>query len=244
MSLLLVIVHIIVAIAEVIINFFVQAFFAALPILYIVAATAIILVAIVLALGVVVFLTVALAEGISKQLAVLAEQVRRLRVDFKAETRQAARDGAFLALVATLCTLIAYIGTDDFLDHVSAVRFFAACGIGLVAAKLFFFFPSRIAKASGMFLTFLILASLIALVVTRYGFVQGTGAGFRNLRNVILDPHNEPKVLLSVLVALLSFLTLWFPFTRAEWQRLLTIPRQHLPNSEDSSRHPATISAD
>jgi hypothetical protein len=244
MSLLLAIVHIIVAIAEVIINFFVQAFFAALPILTIVAATAIILAAIVLAFGVVLVLAIAIAEAISKKLVVLAEQMRRLRVDFKAETRQTAVTGAFLALVAILCTLITYIGTDDFLDHVSAVRFFAACGIGLVAAKLFFFFPSRIAKASGLFLTFLILASSIALIVARYGFVQGMGVGFRNLRVVFMDPHNELKVLLCTLIALLSFLTLWFPFTRNEWRQLLAVPRQQLPDSENSSRHPAAISTD
>jgi hypothetical protein len=220
-SLLKAIVNIIVAIAQVLINFFLAALSIALPALYVIASTLIVVAAIVLAAALVVMLSVALAKSITGKLVELGEQVHQLRVEFKVESRQAAVDGAFLALVATLCSLVAYMATEDFLAQISTVRFVAACGIGLVAAKLFFFFPSRVAKACGIFLTSLILSGSIVFIATHYGFIQDVRTGLTNLQTVFFDPQNAVKVMLVSIIGLLWILTLWFPFTRAGWHRLL-----------------------
>jgi len=188
----------------------------------VVAAGAIIALCFVAAVGITGIAGTATARVVSTQLIALGEQLDRLRAGAKFDALQTAKDTAFLGFVAAVCGLIAYMGTDDFLKQISSIRFFAACGIGLVAAKLLLFFPSRLAKACGILLTLLILAGCVLFAAVHYEFDQGLMAGLMRVKNALLDRHNEQKVVLIAVIAMLSLLTLCYPFTLAEWKRLLS----------------------
>jgi hypothetical protein len=196
--------------------------------LVIVVAIVMVLVAFAMGIGLLMFLSLMMAGYIGGKLKEIGQQVRELHLEFRVESGRAARDAAFLTLVATLCALIAYMGTEEFLKHMSTVRFLAICGIGLVAGKIFLFFPSRIPKLSGVFLTIVILAGSTLFVGIRYRLAEDFGSGFTHLREVIIDPENQLKLLLVVMIAMFSLLTLLFPFTATEWRRLLAVPRSQL----------------
>jgi hypothetical protein len=198
---------------------------ALIPLSYVVAAVLVAAIA-VLGLGAVVMLIIALARHIGEKLAALGQQIRELHVAFRLESKRTARDAAFLALIGALSAVIAYMGTEEFLRHISTIRLFAVCSMGLVAAKLFFFFPTRVAKGCGMLLTFLIIVGSTAFVAVRYEFTHGVAKGFANLVNAFSEPQNEPKILLIAIIAILSLLALLFPFTISEWRRLLATPEQ------------------
>ena len=218
--------------AGVVLTFFVQSFLIALSLLEVVAAGAIVALSFVAAVGIIGIAGAWAARLISAQLIALGEQLNRLGAEAKFDALQTTKDTIFLAFVAAVCGLIAYMGTNDFLNQISAIQFFAACGIGLVAAKLLLFFPSRLAKACGILLSLLILAGCVLFVAVHYEFDQGVKAGTMRVRTALLDRHNEQKVVLVAIIAMLSLLTLFYPFTWMEWKRLLsTSPR---PASEQA----------
>jgi hypothetical protein len=198
----------------------------ALPFLTTVVAFVIVAAAFALGIGFLAILSLMLAGYIGGKIKEIGQQVRELRVEFRVESGRTARDAAFMTLVATLCALIAYMGTEEFLKHISTVRFLAVSCIGLVAAKLFLLLPSRIPKLSGIFLTIVILVGSTVFVAIRYELAKG----FANLSNAVTNPENELKLLLAVMVALFSLLTLLFPFTRTEWRQLLAVHRPEVPD--------------
>jgi hypothetical protein len=205
----------------------------ALSLVEVVAAGAIVVLCFIAALGIAGIAATATVRVVTTQLISFGEQLDRLRADAKFDALQTAKDTAFLAFVAAVCGLIAYMGTDDFLNQISVIKFFAACGIGLVAAKLLLFFPSRLAKACGILLTLLILAGCVLFAAVHYEFDQGMMVGLMRVKGALLDRHNEQKTVLMAVIAMLSVLTLCYPFTWAEWKRLLsTQPR---PASEQSA---------
>ena len=207
---------------------------ALIPLSYVVAAVLVIATGI-LGIGAVVTLTIALARHIGGNLAALSKQIRELHVEFRLESKRTARDAAFLALIGTLCAVIAYMGTEEFLKQISTVQFLAICGMGLVVAKLLFFFPSRVAKGVGMLLTLFLLVGTATFVLVRYEFVRDPAKGLANLSNVFLDPENELKILLVGIVAILSLFAVLYPFRISEWRGLLATP-ERLP-SVDTSPH-------
>jgi hypothetical protein len=110
----------------------------AMPALTMVVAFLLVVAAFVVGAGLLIGLSLLLTGYLGAQLKEIGQQVRELHLEFRVETGRAARDTAFLTLVATLCALVAYMGTEEFLKHISTVRFLAVSCIGLVAAKLFF----------------------------------------------------------------------------------------------------------
>lgn len=210
--------------ARAVLGFFVNSFLMALSLIEVVAAGAIVILCFIVAVGIAGVAGTATARVVTTQLIGFGEQLDRLRADAKFDALQTAKDTAFLAFVAAVCGLIAYMGTDDFLNQISAIRFFAACGIGLVAAKLLLFFPSRLAKACGILLTLLILAGCVLFVAVHYEFDQGMMVGLARVKSALLDRRNEQKTVLMAVIAMLSVLTLYYPFTWVDWKRLLSTP--------------------
>jgi hypothetical protein len=198
--------------------------------LTIIVAFVMVAAAFVLGVGLLIVLALMLVGFIGARLKQVGEQVRELRHEFRATSDRAGRDGAFLALITLFSGLVAYMGTEEFLKHLSTVRFLAVSCIGLVAAKLFLFFPSLIPKLSGILLTVVILIGSITFIAIRYRLAADFGPGFAQLRDVVIDPENELKLLLAVMIAVFSLLTLLFPFTLTEWRLLLATPRSRLPD--------------
>jgi hypothetical protein len=83
----------------------------------------------------------------------------------------------------------------------------------------------------------------ILFIAIRYHFADGLRAGFLHLSTVAADPENQLKLLLAVMMALFSLLTLLFPFTRSEWQQLLAVPRAELPEPGAVGLSPAIVVA-
>ena len=198
----------------------------AMPFLVSVVTFVVVVGAFVLGVGFLIVLSLMLAGYIGARLKEVGQQVHELRNEFRAETGRAGRDAAFLALITAICGLVAYMGTEEFLRHMSTVRFLAVSCIGLVVAKIFLFFPSRIPKFSGILLTFAILVGSIMFIGIRYQLA----AGFAHLREVVMDPENQLKLMLAAIMSLFSLLTLLFPFTATEWRQLLAAPRSLLPD--------------
>ncbi len=211
-------IHVIVTVGTAIFSIVVAAFSLVSHLIITIVGIAVVGIVIVGAIAGVAWIAIALAQLISTQLVALGDQLKELKFSLG----ESAKDGAFLALVATLCSLIAYTGTDDFLNQISSIRFFAASVIGLVAAKLFLFFPWRIAKWCGLFLTFVIIAGSICYVAEHYRFLHSLTGGFMNVGNAALNPNNEVKAVLFGIIAILALLTLLYPFTATAWRRLLS----------------------
>lgn len=202
----------------------VAALVAAMPVLIIVTEIVLVGIACALGVGVLAFLSLMLAQTIGNQLKVIGEQLQELRVEFRTESRKTGRDAAFLAVVAALSGLIAYMGTEEFLKHISTIRFMAVGCFGFAAAKIFLFFPSRAPKISGLVLTVILLVGSIVFFFVRYGFTGGFWHGITQMREIATAPENQLKLLLTVILAMFWFLTLLFPFTIREWRELLAAP--------------------
>jgi hypothetical protein len=211
-------VYVTVGLAKIIISIVVAVFSLISHWIITIMAFAVVGLLIIAAIGFVTWVAIKFAQLITEQLKALGDQIKELKFNMG----ESAKDGVFLALVAILCSLVAYMGTDDFLDKISSIRFFSAGVIGLVVAKLFMFFPWRITKWCGMFLTFLIIAGSIGFVVEHYNFSRGLMNGLVNMRDVALNPDNEVKALLLGIIATLAFLTLLYPFTLGAWRQLLS----------------------
>jgi len=191
--------------------------------LQLVAAIFIVIAVAIVGISVLAQLSLQATDFVSKKFGETAKQMRELRTEFRIEAGRAARDAAFLALIATSSALIAYMGTDDFLKQVSTIRFLAIGCIGLVLSKIFLFFPSRIPKWFGIVLTVVILAGSLGFVAIKYKLADGTMNGFVILHDVLIEPENQLKLLLATIIGMFSLLTLLFPFTPSEWRQLLVV---------------------
>lgn len=155
------------------------------------------------------------------------------------EAKRTARDAAFLALVATLCALIAYMATEDFLEKFSTIRFLATCAIGLVAAKIIMLFNSRMAKFSGIFLTITILAGAVLFITVRFRLWTDPTTGLAEIGHRFTDPKHVPAAVLAVIVAILVAIAGAYPFTIAEWRRLVTVSRSDNSAAPKARSQPA-----
>jgi hypothetical protein len=200
--------------------------------LQVVVAFLMVIAAAIIGIGILVQLSLLTTGLLGRKLGETAKQIRELRSEFLVESGRAARDAAFLALIATSSALIAYMGTEDFLKQVSTIRFLAVGCIGLVLSKIFLFFPARIPKWSGIALTAIVIAGSTMFVAIRYQLADGTMNGFWHLRDVIVEPDNQLKLLLAAVIGMFALLTLLFPFTPNEWRQLLFVPRPQLESGE------------
>ncbi|MDB5532606.1 MAG: hypothetical protein JWO28_921 [Hyphomicrobiales bacterium] len=207
-----------------------------LVILQIIAGWLIVALAVVSGVWCVAILATVLARQIARQLSDITKQVKDLHVNFREETRRNARDAAFLAVVGTFCGLVAYMATDEFLEEISTVRFFAVCAVGFAAAKLFMFFPSRIAKIVGVFLTAMLASGAVAFVIVHHHLIGDAQNGFAELRRVVQDPQNSLKLVLLAVIATLSALSILYPMTWSEWRRLLNMHGVNQASNSSATR--------
>jgi len=154
----------------------------------------------------------------------LTAELRELRAEMKDEARRAARDATFIALLGVLSAMIAYMATDDFIQKLSTIRVLAASSIGYCAAKLFLLLPDRIAKLGGLLLTLVILTGSAMFLNERFDLVRDAATGFERLR-AVLQSADRIKLTILATIAVLSGLSLLYPFTWTEWKRLLRVEK-------------------
>jgi hypothetical protein len=187
-------------------------------ILEFIVAGIVVLTASLLGIGAVVYLFLLLVRRIVEHLNDIATQVKAL----KANVGQSGKEATFLALVAILSALVAYMATDDFLGHLTTIRFVAMCCIGLVAAKIIMMFASRLTLYGGIVLTVVIIGGALGFIVERYKLARDFWAGLDTMTAVLLNPSNRSRLLLFAIILVLSVIALLYPFTIAGWKRVLS----------------------
>lgn len=126
-------------------------------------------------------------------------------------------DAGFMALLALLSSVVAFQATDDFLDHVSTIKIFAIAAVAYAILKGLMIIPIRTAKWLSAALTLAIFLLSMAFLIHRHDLAH-PNALLRFAAAVQL--LNFPRVIATLFIATLSFLSLTYPFTPTRWKRL------------------------
>jgi hypothetical protein len=159
------------------------------------------------ALGIVL---VALWLGILMILRGFATLGTRLDV-ISAEGKQTALDSGFLAVLAAGSGAVAYLATDDFLDHFHTIKFMAVASLSCCIGKAAILTPARTSKLVGIVITlFAIMAS---------GFYLAN-----QYKRINWDQLDATRAFAFVMIVLLMGTAVGYPFSVRGWKRLLRSP--------------------
>jgi len=184
--------------------------------------------------------TVLLAQAafriILNQFTKIGEQMKAIGDSISKDAQRGAKDAFFVALLAVMLSGLLYATTEDFIDHFSTLRLLAASGIGFCVAKLFVMYPSRISKLAGLGLTLAVFAGTVVFVSYRYQLLPDVQAGLSRAIQVPLDDNERQRQLIKwvivVLITIFSALAILYPFSWAEWKRMLKDGKKHPEEAE------------
>ena len=147
----------------------------------------------------------------------LSENLKKLAANLAISAKESAIDAGFMALLALLSSVVAFQATDDFLDHVSTIKIFAIAAVAYAILKGLMIIPIRTAKWLSATLTLAIFLLTMAFLIHSHDLAH-PNALIRLAAAVQL--LNFPRVIATLFIATLSFLSLTYPFTPTRWKRL------------------------
>jgi hypothetical protein len=150
----------------------------------------------------------------------IAEKIDRLAAQLSASARDSAVDAGFVAVIGIVSALVAYLSTEDFLNGVSTLKIFAAAAVCYAALKALMLIPVRSTQILSAVLTLAVIAGSVGFLNSRHPLFP-----FANLFALgqLIRTAKFPRQLTACAVALLSLVSLFYPFTPKAWKRILVI---------------------
>lgn len=175
------------------------------------------IVAVVLAATSALWVAIKELKSVSQNLSGVRNDLNRFFDELSANAKDTAIDAGFMAVLALLASLVAFQSTDDFLDHVSTIKIFAASSVAYAILKGLMLIPVRSAKLSAGLLTLTVLILSAIFLIHRHDLFHPNGA----MRLLHLFADTEfPRRMVVVIIFLLSALSLLYPFSLSRWKRL------------------------
>jgi hypothetical protein len=150
----------------------------------------------------------------------IAEKIDRLAAEFSRNAKETAVDAGFVAVLGIVSALVAFQSTDDFLRGASTLKVLAAAAVAYAALKALMLIPVRSTQVLAAVLMLAIIGASIGLLNCRHPLLPianliGLAHAFWNL--------DFPRKLTACAVALLSIVSLLYPFTPKGWKRILRV---------------------
>jgi hypothetical protein len=127
-----------------------------------------------------------------------------------AEGKRAAIDTGFVAALATGAAGIAYVATDDFLEHFHTLKFLAVTSISCCVGKMSLLTPTRPAKFVGVVIVIFSVASSIFYLAFRFNEISWSAV-------------DATRAFAFVVILTLLSAAAGYPFTIRGWRRMLSV---------------------
>jgi hypothetical protein len=136
------------------------------------------------------------------------------------DARDTAIDAGFVVVLGLASALVAYLSTEDFLAQMSLLRILAVAAMCCAALKAAMLIPVRSTQVlSGVLLAGIVVGTVV-LLHHRHPLYPAAAPGSA-VRWIV--SARAPEIAAAVAIAVLSILSVLYPFTWKGWKRILSV---------------------